>query len=109
MLLSLRGHQVEIARSAPEGLKIALDVRLEIILRDLGRPSINGYEVASRLRATEGFEDVLILAIPGYGMASDRELSIADGIDYHLLKPVPLEELESVIDNGTSPPERPDR
>jgi CheY-like chemotaxis protein len=73
ILLSVCGHHVKIARSGPEGLKFVLDARPEVIHLDPGLPSINGYEVASRLRATEGIQDALIVTISGYGRASGRD------------------------------------
>jgi len=100
MLMRLRGHQVGVARSGPDGLKAALEARPEIILLDLGLPSLSGYEVASHLRATGEFEDVLIVAISGYGRRSDRDRSSAAGIDHHLVKPVSQTDLEALIQTG---------
>src|SRR4051812_36711091 len=97
MLLRLLGHQVAVARSGLEGLMVALATRPEVILLDIGMPDLDGFEVASRLRATGKFDGVLIVAITGYGRASDREYSAAAGIDHHLVKPASLEELERLL------------
>jgi two-component system, chemotaxis family, CheB/CheR fusion protein len=64
-----------------------------VILLDIGLPGLSGYEVASRLRASGGFDDVLIIVITGHGDESDRRRSAAAGIDHHLLKPISPEEI----------------
>src|SRR4051812_23000202 len=69
-LLKLSSHQIEVARSGPEGLAFALATRREVILLDIGLPGLDGFEVASRLRATGEFDGVLIIAITGYGRES---------------------------------------
>ena len=56
--------------------------------------------VARGLRATGDFDDALIIALTGYGMASDRQRSAAAGIDHHLLKPASLEDLEQLLCAG---------
>src|SRR4051794_15820107 len=97
MLLRLLGHQVAVARSGFEGLIVALATRPEVILLDIGMADLDGFEVASRLRATGEFGGVLIIAITGYGRASDREHSAAAGIDHHLVKAASLEEVERLL------------
>src|SRR3954453_797213 len=74
-LLRFRGHRVDVARSGQAGLAAALATRPDAILLDLGMPGPGGYEVAARLRARGDFEDVLIIAVTGYGLESDRDHS----------------------------------
>src|SRR3954463_6469937 len=71
-LLRWRGHRVAVARSGPEGLELALATRPGAILLDLGLPGMDGYEVATRLRARDDFDDVLIIAVTAHGRESDR-------------------------------------
>jgi CheY-like chemotaxis protein len=71
-------------------------VRLEphkICLLDIGMPVMDGYELASRLRALPEMRDAFMVAVPGYGQPSDRERALARGFDDHIVKPVDLEGL----------------
>ncbi|MBA3541064.1 MAG: response regulator, partial [Deltaproteobacteria bacterium] len=100
-LLSLSGCTTRVAHDGPTGLVLARDLDPEVALLDLGLPGMDGFELAKRLRAQQ--PRVRIIAITGYGQASDRERSRSAGFDAHLVKPVNLEELSSLIAQLTTP------
>ena len=60
-------------------------------------PGMNGYEVARRLRAEASLDGVILVAVSGYGSASDRRESEAAGFDAHLVKPVHGETLQALV------------
>ena len=78
-------------------LRVASDKRPDVILLDIGMPGMNGYEVARQLRAQDGFADTLLVAITGYGRASDVKQTESAGFDHHLVKPVDYEKLQAVL------------
>jgi two-component system, sensor histidine kinase len=100
LLLGLLGHRAVVARSGHAGLAAALATRPAVIVLDLGMPGLGGYEVAARLRARGDFEDVLIIAVTGYGLESDRDHSAAVGIDHHLVKPCISDDLVKLLGDG---------
>ena len=59
---------------------------------------MDGYEIARRLRAEPNGAGVFLVALTGYGSASDRDRSRQAGFDLHLMKPVDPEKLRSVLD-----------
>ncbi len=69
----------------------------DAILLDIGLPGMDGYEVARRLRQTEGLQRVLLIAVTGYGQDRDRDRSIDAGFDYHLVKPVDVTSIRELI------------
>ncbi|MEN3351879.1 MAG: hypothetical protein V7640_37, partial [Betaproteobacteria bacterium] len=71
LLLELQGHEVQVAHAGQTALKMAHDSRPDVILLDIGMPGMNGYEVARQLRAQAAFSDTLLVAVTGYGRASD--------------------------------------
>ncbi len=91
-LLTMRGHKTSMAVDGPTGVRRAIEVRPDAILLDIGLPDISGYDVAREMR-TLGLHSLLI-ALTGYGQASDRELSRDAGFDDHLVKPVGLADIE---------------
>ena len=91
------GHVVAVAFDGPSGLEQASAFRPAVALLDLGLPVMDGYELARRLRAQSTAEALKLVAITGYGQASDRTQSQAAGFDAHLVKPVDLRELDALI------------
>lgn len=87
-LLELSGHAVRQAYTGPTALEAAAEFRPEAILLDIGLPDLDGYEVASRLRADPVLEDVLLIALSGYCQEEDRRRSREAGFDHHVVKPV---------------------
>ena len=97
LLLELQGHEVHVAHAGPAALRVASDKKPDVILLDIGMPGMNGYEVAKQLRAQHEFADTLLVAITGYGRASDVKQTQSAGFDYHLVKPVDYEKLQAVL------------
>jgi len=62
-------------------------------------PNTNGYDLARLLRNEPGLQQVVLVALTGYGQESDREKSKEAGFDHHLVKPVSLEALRNLLTN----------
>ncbi len=73
------------------------EARPEVVLLDIGLPGMDGYEVASRLRATPGLAGLRLVAVTGYGQESDRRRARLAGFDHHLVKPVDLDRLRALL------------
>jgi PAS domain S-box-containing protein len=95
-LLERDGHRVDDAADGLTGLARAESTQPDIVLIDIGLPSLDGYEVARRIRARRGRAPILV-AITGYGRADDRRRSFEAGFDAHLTKPVAPEQLTDVL------------
>jgi PAS domain S-box-containing protein len=104
-LLESSGHQVQVAHDGPLALRLAFEFEPEVILLDLGMPTMSGLDVARALRRRAGGADMLVVAITGWGQDKDRRLTAEAGFDVHLTKPVDHGELEAVI--ATRAPPRP--
>jgi CheY-like chemotaxis protein len=58
---------------------------------------MDGYQVGRAIRDDPRFDDVLIVALTGYGQEEDRRRSREAGIDEHLVKPAAIEDIERVL------------
>jgi two-component system CheB/CheR fusion protein len=97
LLLGRWGYEVRVAYDGPTALDLAADWRPHAVLLDIGMPGMDGYEVARHLRGQEGMEGAVIIAVTGYGEEEDRQRAKEAGFDYHMVKPVPPEDLKELL------------
>ncbi|HET7133956.1 MAG TPA: response regulator, partial [Gammaproteobacteria bacterium] len=96
-LMEMWGHDVSTYTSGPAALEAAAASLPDVVLLDIGMPGMDGFEVARRLRALSGSCGLRVIAMTGYGGADDRRKSADSGIDEHLVKPVDLTALQSLL------------
>ncbi|MGC1342605.1 MAG: ATP-binding protein, partial [Candidatus Binataceae bacterium] len=87
-LLSIDGHTVNTANNGAAAIDILHTFDPDVVLLDLGLPGIDGYQVARRMRSQAFKQDLVIIALSGYGEKEHRRRSKEAGCDYHLVKPV---------------------
>ena len=87
-LLALDGHETLMAQDGLEAVAKAASFRPHVILLDIGLPNLNGYEACRRIREQAWTQDLLIIAMTGWGQAGDRRKSADAGFDNHCVKPV---------------------
>ena len=92
------GHDTRVAFDGPEALAMAETFAPDLALLDLGLPLMDGYELAEQLSAAMPDKPPALVAVTGYGQASDRERTEAAGFHGHIVKPVDFGELTGLID-----------
>ena len=97
VLLEMLGANVRVVYSGEAALESLDTFKPAAVLLDIGMPEMDGYEVARRIRAHPGFEDIVLIAITGWGQAEDRRRSQEAGFDEHLTKPPDLQRLKHVL------------
>ncbi|QJR11332.1 Sensor histidine kinase RcsC [Usitatibacter rugosus] len=96
-LLTLRGHEVDVAHDGPHAVERALATHPDVALVDIGLPIFDGFEVARQLRAAPGGDAIRLVALTGYGQPEDRKAASASGFDSFLVKPVDLNALSELL------------
>jgi PAS domain S-box-containing protein len=95
--LQLSGYNTRVAQDGPMALQVSREFKPEVALLDIGLPVMDGYELARRLRKESGSHNLTLIAVTGYGQDVDRARSREAGFDAHLVKPVDLDALRSLI------------
>jgi signal transduction histidine kinase/ActR/RegA family two-component response regulator len=95
-ILTLEGHTVHTAADGVSGVAVAERVRPNVAIVDVGLPTMDGYEVARRIRANTHHR-VTLIALTGYGQAEDARRAREAGFDAHLVKPADFGELRALL------------
>jgi CheY-like chemotaxis protein len=86
---------VVVSTNGSEALEAARSFRPEVAVVDIGLPGMNGYVLAQHLRAEHS--DIRLVALTGYGQASDIAAAAAAGFAEHCAKPISIAALLDVI------------
>jgi CheY-like chemotaxis protein len=76
---------------------MARSARPQVALLDIGLPKMDGYEIAKRIRSDPALQDMVLVAVTGYGQMHDRARASASGFHHHLVKPVDFTALQEVL------------
>ncbi|HVK73363.1 MAG TPA: chemotaxis protein CheB [Kofleriaceae bacterium] len=97
LLLETSGHEVVDVDDGRAALEAIERERPEVALIDIGLPGMNGYEVAQEVRRRPHLDDVLLVALTGYGAPSDIATARAAGFDEHVIKPPDLDRIDEIL------------
>jgi CheY-like chemotaxis protein len=97
MLLRAFGHEVRSTYDGASAMKVALEFVPDVVLLDIGLPLINGYEVAKWIRQEPKLKQVVLVAMTGYALESDRQRSQEAGFHHHLVKPADFVHVQSIL------------
>jgi signal transduction histidine kinase len=97
MLLDILDYEVKVAFDGEAALAELDRFSADTIFLDLDMPRMDGFELARRVRQhTEG-RNATLIALTGWGQEDDKKLTRDAGFDHHLLKPVNVDVLRSVL------------
>jgi CheY-like chemotaxis protein len=97
-LLEDLGHKVEVAGDGHSGTELILRLEPDVAFVDIGLPIVDGFGVAARVRERLASDRLKLVAMSGFGQASDRLRSREAGYDTHIVKPPNLDLLRSILD-----------
>ncbi|MFT3782490.1 MAG: response regulator [Nibricoccus sp.] len=97
MQLKKLGVVADMSNSGHELLAALENKPYDLVLMDCQMPEMDGYEATRRVRASNRFPDVRIVAMTANAMQGDREKCLAAGMDDYITKPVRIEELRRVL------------
>lgn len=88
--LAYEGYEVLTTRDGEEGLSLALEEGVDLVILDIMLPGMNGFEVLKELRARSNAAVVMLSA---KGAETDKVLGLDLGADDYVSKPFGLAEL----------------
>ena len=106
-LLDGAGLECRTASTGTSALEMLHGFAPDVAILDVGLPEMDGFELARRIRRDPAHAHTILIAVTGYGRASDHAASREVGFDGHLVKPVNTTQLLSLlssIQNGDAVP-----
>ena len=99
MLIGELGGECRTAYDGESGLREVLAYRPDLVLLDIGMPGVDGYETCRRIRRELG-DEVMVVALTGFGQNKDKEISADAGFNAHLTKPADPDALTTLLRLG---------
>ena len=87
-VLEYTGYDVRTARTAEDGIALAVSEPPDLVLMDLQLPGIDGMEALRRLRESPRTADIPVVAVTAQAMKQDRERALQAGFDGYVEKPI---------------------
>ena len=87
-VLEYVGYDVRVARTAEDGIALAVKERPDLVLMDLQLPGIDGMEALRRLRESPRTADIPVVAVTAQAMKQDRERALDAGFNGYVEKPI---------------------
>jgi CheY-like chemotaxis protein len=99
-LFEADGYTVAAAYDGVEAVEAVRKSRPDAVIMDIGMPRMDGYEAVRRIRELPGGQDVLMIALTGWGQESARRQAEEAGFDHHLVKPVNFDLLRQFLEKA---------
>jgi signal transduction histidine kinase/DNA-binding response OmpR family regulator len=109
------GCELTIVDNGAQAVRAFADSHYDLVLMDCQMPEMDGFTATAAIRAHEAQRNasgpagdgrpghVPIVALTAHAMKSDRDASLAAGMDDHLSKPFSLEMLQAVLRKWLTP------
>jgi len=98
-LLRRRGYHVQSAGNVRSALDLSAKEEFDVLISDLGLPDGSGIDL---MRTLCSARPLLGIALTGFGMEGDIRQSHEAGFKHHLVKPIDLNKLDSLIQESVS-------
>jgi CheY-like chemotaxis protein len=96
-LVEMIGYEYKLSADAKQAIATYADYRPHVFMIDIGLPGMNGYDLCRELKSRPELANAVFIAQTGWGESEHRRLTQEAGFDHHLVKPLYLETLESVL------------
>jgi HAMP domain-containing protein/signal transduction histidine kinase len=97
-LLRRRGYHVQSALNFQSAVNLGETEQFDVLISDLALPDGSGIDLMQKLSS----KPLLAIALTGFGMETDIRKSHEAGFQHHLVKPIDLNKLDSLIQEGAA-------
>jgi CheY-like chemotaxis protein len=97
-VLQVKGYRTIETETAEEGLKLASEQPLALILMDIQLPGMDGITALKQLKAEAKTKSIPVIAVTASAMTYNRQTMMAEGFDGYQAKPISLKDFLGEIE-----------
>lgn len=101
-LLTSRGFDVELGRNGEEGVKLAREVRPDLILLDLYMPKLDGFGMMEQLKEDPSIQNIPIIVVSAWPTGDHRQRAFDCGARAFVAKPYDTQGLVDLVKENLS-------
>ena len=83
MLLQSLGAEARVAYTGAEALSSIATFKPRVAFVDIGMPDMDGYDTGRAIRSAPNGQDIVLVALSGWGSDKDRERTLEAGFNCH--------------------------
>jgi CheY-like chemotaxis protein len=95
--LHRKEFEVVIAVDGEQAIEMAKEILPDLILMDMGLPTLSGWETTVRLKSGHETASIPVVGLTAHAMAEDRQRCLDAGCDAYQTKPVDFDSLIATI------------
>lgn len=96
-VLSFHGYRLAEAETGEDGVRLAQELRPDLVLMDIQLPGIDGITALGQLRAHPATRDIPVIAVTASAMTQDRQKIMAAGFDGYQSKPISVQAFKDAV------------
>ena len=98
-VLQFSGYDVIEATSGEDGVRVAGERAVDLVLMDLQLPGIDGIEALRLIRSGVRNRDIPIVAVTASAMSEERARALESGFDGYVEKPISVRALAQQVED----------
>ena len=96
-VLTFTGYRLAEAETGEDGVRLARELRPDLILMDIQLPGINGIAALAQIREDPTLRHIPVIAVTASAMTQDRQKIMASGFDGYQSKPINVKEFLAAV------------
>ncbi len=96
-LMEASGLVVTVANNGQEAVDKVINGTFDLVLMDIQMPILDGYQATRTIREQKQFGELPIIAMTALSGPENLQLTLAAGMNDHLLKPIDLDAFQSTL------------
>jgi CheY-like chemotaxis protein len=96
-VLTFKGYRLAEAETGEDGVRLAKELRPDLVLMDIQLPGINGIAALAQIREDPDIRDTPVIAVTASAMTQDRQKIMAAGFNGYQSKPINVKDFLAAV------------